>query len=62
MKDALIESFIKLHDKLCVTACLNEIKVLIGISFSCSFRENFGTHLRHTNTFVEIAIHRCTCK
>ena len=46
MKDSLLESFIKLHDKLCVTACLNEIKVLIGISFSCSFRENFGTHLK----------------
>ena len=46
MKDSLIESFIKLHDKLCVTACLNEIKVLIGRSFSCSFRENFDTHLK----------------
>ena len=30
----------------CLTACLNQIKVLIGQHFFCYFKENLGTHLK----------------
>ena len=44
MKDSLLS---KLHDKLCLTACLYKIKVLIGKHFPCYIKENLGTHLIH---------------
>ena len=43
MKDLL---FRKLHGEVCLTACLNKIKVLIGKHFFRQFKDNLGTHLK----------------
>ena len=42
-----IHSLKMLHDKPCLTTCLNKIKVLIGKHFFCYFNENLGKHLTH---------------
>ena len=39
--------FIKLHGKLCLTACLKKAKILIGKHFFRYFKEYLGTHLTH---------------
>ena len=37
---------VKLHDKVCLAACLKNIKVLIDKYYFCYFKENLGTHLK----------------
>ena len=37
---------VKLHGEVCLTACLNKNKVLIGKHFLRYFKENVGTHLK----------------
>ena len=37
---------VMLHDEICLTACLNKIKVLIDKLFFCYFKENLGKHLK----------------
>ena len=39
--------FVKLHGKLCLTACLKKAKNLIGKYFFRYFKEYLGTHLTH---------------
>ena len=60
MKDLLICKV--LHGEVCLTACLNKIKVLIGKHIFRYFKENSGTHLGHANTDMENALHRCSYK
>ena len=42
-----VHFLMKLHEELCLIACLNKIKILIGKHFFRYFKENLSTHLTH---------------
>ena len=52
MKDLLL---VNLHGEVCLTACLNKIKVLIGKYFFHYYKENLGTLIKMWNLYYRDA-------